>query len=239
MRRDRERNTGNSVEKCRIQRNLGRGRRMVWSKSRRRKMDRVRRVGREDSRHGGCDEERGVNSSDGDQRRRVISGDVVWRGSGVQVDRGGSGRDVMEMMVDLVADRGERLDHHRPGLVMLWRHGRNSRPHPRQVMDDPGSNRIKVRLGVVVGDMGRLGPDALAYCERVQVSRRQGPGAVGRGGRSVGRGGGNPGCRVIGGGGRGRSVTRGGGRRGIHRLRRGIHWLRRGIHWDRIFISRF
>ena len=76
---------GNSVEKCRIERNMGsgRGRRMMRSKSRRRKMDRVRLVGRDDSRHGGCDEERGVDSPDGNQRRRVIGGDVVWRRRGV------------------------------------------------------------------------------------------------------------------------------------------------------------
>ena len=57
---------------------------------------------------------------------------------------------------------------------MVKRHSGNSRPHPREVMEDPSSHRIKVRLSVLVGDTGWLGPDTLAHCERVQVSGRQG-----------------------------------------------------------------
>ena len=167
---------GSSVEKCRIQRNVRRRWRVVWSKCRRRQMDRVRMFRRDDSRHGGCDEERGGHSSDGDQGGRSIGGDVVRRGRGVEVDRGRSGGDVVKVVVDLVPDRGERLYHHRPGgVVMVKRHSGNSRPHPREVMEDPSSHRIKVRLSVLVGDTGWLGPDTLAHCERVQVSGRQGP----------------------------------------------------------------
>ena len=91
---DREGNLGrfgNSVEKCRIQRNVGRGRRMVRRDSRRGEVDRVRMFGRDDSRHSGCDEERGGDSPDGSQGRRGIGGDVVRRGRGVEVDRGRSG----------------------------------------------------------------------------------------------------------------------------------------------------
>ena len=82
---------GNSVEKCWIQRNVGRGRRMVRRDSRRGEVDRVRMFGRDDSRHGGCDEERGGDSPDRGQGRRGIGGDVVRRGRGVEVDRGRSG----------------------------------------------------------------------------------------------------------------------------------------------------
>ena len=110
---------GISVEKCRIQRNVGRGRRMVRRDSRRRKMDGVRMFGRDDSRHGGCDEERGGDSPDGGQGRRGIGRDVVRRGRGVEVDRGRSGRNVVEMMVDLVSDRRKGLYYYRPGLVMV------------------------------------------------------------------------------------------------------------------------
>ena len=54
-------------------------------------MGRVRMFGRDDSRHGGGDEERGGDSPDGSQGRRGIGGDVVRRGRGVEVDRGRSG----------------------------------------------------------------------------------------------------------------------------------------------------
>ena len=119
---NRKRNFGHfgiSVEKCRIQRNVGRGRRMVRRDSRRRKMDGVRMVRRDDSRHGGCDEEWGGDSPDGGQGRRGIGRDVVRRGRGVEVDRSRSGRNVVEMMVDLVSDRRKGLYYYRPGLVMV------------------------------------------------------------------------------------------------------------------------
>ena len=64
---DGERTFGDTMKKCRIQRNMRGGRRrmlrrqsrrrMVGRKGRRRKMDRARSMRRNDSRHGGCDEE--------------------------------------------------------------------------------------------------------------------------------------------------------------------------------------
>ena len=56
---------GSSVEKCRIQRNMRRGWRVVRSKCRRRQMDGVRMFRRDDSRRGGGDEEWGGHRSDG------------------------------------------------------------------------------------------------------------------------------------------------------------------------------
>ena len=49
----------------------------------------------------------------------LVGGDVVRGECGVEVVGGGrSGGDVVEVVVNLVLDRGQRLDHYRPGGVV-------------------------------------------------------------------------------------------------------------------------